>query len=133
MKTKGFLLFTLAISLYVLTFVLAFLNNHESYTINIPPYLLGIIPTLAFSFSIAGLIIGKNDYIKSKRIIGLIGNLLIVGLFLSMIIHIILEKNEKTDYASSELIKEKVNEAFNKIQPTISYYVESDTISVRDS
>jgi hypothetical protein len=85
MKSKTFILF--AISALVLIGALLISIFKENIGLGEDLRIVGAIATVAFGTSIAGLVIGLGEIKRNKNLgnwIGIIGNLLILGMFISI-------------------------------------------------
>jgi hypothetical protein len=85
MKSKTFILF--AISALVLIGALLISIFKENIGLGEDLRIVGAIATVAFGTSIAGLVIGFGEIKRNKNLgnwIGIIGNLLILGMFISI-------------------------------------------------
>ncbi len=89
-KSKSFNLLIVSLTLLVLTFILAGFWNSLGFGKS--KMILGLLITVCFGISVAGLILGNAEKkIKSnKKWIGIIGNMLIVLFFVVFVIYAIL-------------------------------------------
>ncbi len=88
MKSKTFILFAISGLVFIVAFLISIFK--ESFGLGEDPRIIGAVATVAFGTSIAGLVLGLGEIKRNKTSgnwIGLIGNLLLVGMFILIIFY----------------------------------------------
>ncbi len=103
---RGIHLFLGSLVILIITITLTFYDEH------IDDSIVGFVAIMAFGFSIAGFILGFRERLRSWNAVGMIGNSLILCLFIWIVIWTITEEERVEIIVTNELFNEKVAEHF---------------------